>query len=384
MPAKTVVILGGGVGGLVTANELRKRLGKEHRVILVDKGGKHIFWPSLLWVQVGLHEPDTIVRDLARLEKKGIDVIKGRVEAINPEQRTVRVDGNELESDYLVVSLGADLAPEQVPGLKNAGFSLYSLEGAVAIRDARTNLIEGRLVVLTARVPYKCPAAPYEAAMLLEHDLRKRKVRDRVEVSIYAAEPAPMGVAGPEASQGVRQLVRERDIAYYPQYQVTEVDSTSRILRFSNGAEAHYEFLVYIPPHVAPKVVKDAGLTGESGWVPVDRHTMETRFPGIYAIGDVTGIPLGVGQPLPKAGVFAHREGEAVAQSIAAQVDGKGASGRFDGQGECFVEVGGGKAGFGRGNFYADPAPMVKFHKPTRYWHAGKILFEKHWFRRWF
>jgi sulfide:quinone oxidoreductase len=384
MPGKTVVILGGGVGGLVTANELRKLLGKDHRVVLVDKGSKHIFWPSLLWVQVGLHEPDKIVCDLTLLEKKGIDVVKGQVEAIDPEQRTIRVDGNELESDYLVVALGADLVPEQVPGLKDAGFNLYSLEGAVAIRDARANLIEGRLVVLTARVPYKCPAAPYEAAMLLEHDLRKRKVRDRVEVSIYAAEPAPMGVAGPEASQGVRQLVEERNIGYYPQHQVTEVDSTSGILRFANGVEAHYEFLVYIPPHVAPKVVKDAGLIGESGWVPVDRHTMETKFPGVYAIGDVTGILLGAGQPLPKAGVFAHREGEAVAQSIAAQIGGKGASGRFDGQGECFIEVGGGKAGFGRGNFYADPTPMVKFHKPSRYWHAGKILFEKDWFRRWF
>jgi sulfide:quinone oxidoreductase len=130
--------------------------------------------------------------------------------------------------------------------------------------------------------------------------------------------------------------------------------------------------------------VKDAGLTGDSGWVPVDRHTMETKFPGVYAIGDVTGIPLAVGMPLPKAGVFAHREGEAVAQTIAAQITGKGEAGRFDGGGECFIEVGGGKAGFGRGNFYADPRPEVKLHQPTRYWHAGKILFEKDWFRRWF
>ena len=123
MPGKTVVILGGGVGGLVTANELRKLLGKDHRVVLVDKGSKHIFWPSLLWVQVGLHEPDKIVCDLTLLEKKGIDVVKGQVEAIDPEQRTIRVDGNELESDYLVVALGADLVPEQVPGLKDAGFN---------------------------------------------------------------------------------------------------------------------------------------------------------------------------------------------------------------------------------------------------------------------
>ena len=118
--------------------------------------------------------------------------------------------------------------------------------------------------------------------------------------------------------------------------------------------------------------------------IAVNRHTMETKFPGVYAIGDVTGIPLAVGMPLPKAGVFAHHEGEAVAQTIAAQITSRGQAGSFDGEGECFIEVGGGKAGFGRGNFYAEPRPVIKLHQPTRYWHAGKILFEKDWFRRWF
>lgn len=384
MAGKTVLVVGGGVGGLVTAHELRSRLGKEHRVVLVDKDGKHVFWPSLLWLQVGLREPESFVRDLALLKKKGVEVIKGRVDRIDPAQKTVHIDGTELKGDFLVVSPGAQLAPELIPGLATAGHNLYTLEGATAIRDARKGLSQGDLVVLVARTPFKCPAAPYEAAMLLDHDLRKRKVREQVTVSIYTPEPGPMPVAGPEVSAGVRQLIEERGIAYHPQYQVTGVDGTSKTLRFANGTEAHFDFLVYIPPHAAPAVVKDAGLTGESGWVPVDRHTMETRFPGVYAIGDVTGIPLAVGMPLPKAGVFAHREGEAVAQTIAAQINGKGQAGSFDGEGECFIEVGGGKAGFGRGDFYAEPRPQVKLHQPTRYWHAGKILFEKDWFRRWF
>lgn len=383
MAGKTTVILGGGVGGLVTANELRKRLGKEHRVVIVDRDGRHIFWPSLLWLQVGLREPDKLARELATLQKKGIEVLKGEVSRIEADRKAVQVNGSELLADYLVVSVGAQLAPERIPGLAEAGYNLYSLEGATAIRDARKKLDSGRLVVLTAGMPYKCPAAPYEAAMLLDYDLRKRKLRDRVEVAVYAWEPAPMGVAGPEVSAGVRQLLAERDVAYYPQHQVTRVDVTGRALHFGNGAEARYDFLVYVPPHTAPAVVREAGLTGESGWVPVDRHSMETRFAGVYAIGDVTGIPLAMGMPLPKAGVFAHRQGEAVAQSIAAQITGNGEPGRFDGEGECFIEVGGGKAGFGLGNFYAEPRPFIKLHKPTRYWHAGKILFEKDWFRRW-
>ena len=365
MAGKTIVILGGGVGGLVTANELRERLGKEHRVILVDREGRHIFWPSLLWVQVGLRDPDKIVRDLARLEKKGIEVLKGEVESIDPERKTVRVDNAELAADYVVISLGAQLAPEKIPGLAEGGHNLYSLEGATAIRDSLKKVDEGRVVVLTAGIPYKCPAAPYEAAMLLAHDLHKRRLRDRVEVAVYAWEPAPMGVTGPEVSAGVKQLLAERDIPYYPQHQVTQVDATSGTLHFGNGAEANFDLLVYIPPHVAPTVVRQAGLTGESGWVPVDRHSMETRFPGVYAIGDVTNISLAMGMPLPKAGVFAHHEGEAVAQTIASQISGAGRPGSFDGQGACFIEVGGGKAGFGRGNFLrrahpADQAPRAQ------------------------
>ncbi len=384
MAGKTVLILGGGVGGLVTANELRQRLDREHRVVLVDQEGRHIFWPSLLWLQVGLRKPESIVKSLALLEKKGIEVVRGVVEGIDPEARVVRVDERELDADYLVVSLGAQLAPENIPGLSEAGNNLYSLEGATAIRDTRKELTRGKLAVLVARTPFKCPAAPYEAAMLLEHDLRKRKVRDQVDVAIYTPEPGPMGVAGPEVSAGVRQLVEERGISYYPQHQVSEVDPVTRTLRFANDAEAGFDFLVYIPPHVVPPVVGEAGLVGDSGWVSVDRHTMATRFSGVYAIGDVTGIPLSMGLPLPKAGVFAHHEAEAVARTIAAEITGRGQPDTFEGQGECFVEVGGGKAGFGRGNFYAEPTPTVKLYKAGRHWHAGKILFEKDWMRRWF
>ena len=224
MIGKTTVILGGGVGGLVTASELRKRLGKEHRVILVDREGKHIFWPSLLWLQVGLRKPESIVRDLASLEKKGIEVAKGQVERIAPDRKVIEVNGTELEADYLVISLGAQLAPEHIPCLEEAGHNLYSLNGATEIRDSRKDVSTGALAVLVAGTPFKCPAAPYEAAMLLEHDLRQRRVRDDVSIALYSPEPGPMGVAGPEVSAGVRQLVEDRDIDYYPKHQVTRID----------------------------------------------------------------------------------------------------------------------------------------------------------------
>ena len=334
-------------------------------------------------MQVGLRRPETIQKELAPLEKKGIEVIKGEVEAIDPQRKTVRVGGQELQADYLVISLGAQLAPEELPGLLDAGHNLYTLEGATAIRDARASFTGGRMVVLISRMPFKCPAAPYEAAMLLEHDLKRRNVRRDVSIAVYTPEPGPMMVTGPTVSAGVRSMVEGKDIEYYPQHQVTSVEGSTGTLRFADDTEAHFDFLVYIPPHIAPPVVKEAGLTGESGWVSVDRNTMETSFPGVYAIGDVTGIPLAMGLPLPKAGVFAHAEGKAVAQTIASKITGRGEAETFDGDGECFIEIGGGKAGFGKGNFYAEPTPEIKLHQPSRYRHWAKVLFEKYWMWKW-
>lgn len=384
MPGVTVLVLGGGVGGLVCANELRRRLRREDCVVLIDREQNYLFTPSLLWLAVGTRKPQDITRDLSVLQRKGIEVVRGEVERIDPKERRVVAGGRELSGDYLVVSLGAHLAPETVPGLQEAGYNLYTLEGATAIRDARMGLSAGRVAVLIARMPFKCPAAPYEEAMLLEYDARKRRVRDALQFDIYTPEAGPMGVAGPEVSAGVRGLVESRGIGFHPQHQVERVDGAQKRIVFGDGAHADYDFLVYIPPHVAPPVVRDAGLTGQSGWATVDRNTMQTSFDRVYAIGDVAGIPLSVGLPLPKAGVFAHGEAEVVARNIADEMAGRKPGGQFDGNGDCFVETGDGKAAFGRGNFYGEPRPAVKLYNPGRHWHAGKVLFEKDWLRRWF
>jgi sulfide:quinone oxidoreductase len=220
--------------------------------------------------------------------------------------------------------------------------------------------------------------------MLLESYCRKRKIREQVQIDFYAAEPGPMGVAGKEISAAVRQMVEDKGIGFHPEQQVTQVDPDDRRMTFADGAQADFDVLAYVPPHRAPRVVRDAGLVGASGWMSVDRHTMETQYPGVYALGDVVGIPLALGKPLPKAGVFAHGEAEVVAQNIAHSITGKAESARFDGHGECFIEAGDGKAGFGRGNFYAEPLPEVKLHNVGRRWHAAKVLFEKDWLRKWF
>jgi sulfide:quinone oxidoreductase len=189
-----------------------------------------------------------------------------------------------------------------------------------------------------------------------------------------------MPVAGAQVSKALRQMIEAKGIGYHPEHAVASVDPARRLIRFTNGAETDFALLAYVPPHVAPSVVQASGLCGESGWVTVDRETMRTKFPGVYALGDVTGITLtSIGRPLPKAGVLAHNEAEVLAQNIAQEITGQGAPRRFDGEGSCFLETGDGRAGFGSGNFYAEPAPAIRLRAPSAWLHWGKIAYEKYW-----
>lgn len=382
---KTVLVLGGGIGGTVAATRLRQMLSREHRVVLVERETLHVFSPSFLWVMIGDRSAERIRRPMAALAKRGIELVQGPIERIDPAARSIRVGGKEFTGDYLVIALGADLVPDAIPGLHEAGHNFYSLSGAESLRDARLKLQSGRIVVLVSAMPFKCPGAPNEAAMLLEHDCRQRGIRNRVKVDLYTAEPGPMPVAGPEVSSALRQMIEAKGIGYHPNHGTTSVDPAQRRISFANGATADFDLLAYIPPHRAPQVVRDAGLCGESGWVPVDRSNLETRFPGVFAIGDVTGIMLtSIGKPLPKAGVFAHNEAEVVARNIVRAITGKGEQQRFTGDGECFIETGGGRAAFGSGNFYAEPAPQIKLKRPSVMLHLGKVAYEKFWLFRWF
>ena len=193
-----------------------------------------------------------------------------------------------------------------------------------------------------------------------------------------------MPVAGPAVGNAVKGMVEAKGIGFHPQMRIASVDVPSKELVFENGQRVGYDLLIAIPPHRAPLAVRDSGLLGESGWIPVDAHTLKTRYDGVYAIGDITTIMLPVGKPLPKAGVFAHYEADVVAKNIAAELEGSKPGHAFDGRGYCFLEMGAGKAGFASGNFYAAPEPRVTMRRPGYHWHWGKVLFERWWLRHWF
>jgi sulfide:quinone oxidoreductase len=209
-------------------------------------------------------------------------------------------------------------------------------------------------------------------------------IRGNTEIQMYAAEPGPMGTAGPQISAALKGMIESKGIHYFPAHQVVKVTPETRKLHFANGLESDYDLLVYVPPHQAPAVLKNSSLLGENGWVSVDRHTLGTKFKDVYAIGDVTSIPLKMGKPLPKAAVFAQSQAEVVAHNIAHDLLGAGERKSFDGLGECIIETGDLCAAKGHGNFYADPIPQIVMEEPDPQWHIAKALIEQTWQKQWF
>lgn len=364
MAGKRVLILGGGLGGLTAAGHLRRLLPREHEVVVVEKKETFSLCMANLWLMTGERAaPAEGERDLAALAGKGIEWTRGEVEALDPGNRTVRTNAEMLDGDYLVVALGAERAPQAVPGFSEAALNLYEVDGALKIREALADFSGGRIVVLVSRTPFSCPSAPYEAAFLIDSALRERGIRDKSQVAIYTPEDQPMPVAGPAVGSSLVAMLAERGIEFHKEQIVMKIDPAQRRTLFELE-DTSYDILVGIPPHKAPEPVRDGQLTDASGWVPVDATTLQTRHPGVYAIGDVTAIRLANGMFLPKAGVFADGQARAVAENIAADIEGRRGQSRFDGYGFCYVEVGDGMAAYGAGNFYGLPGPRVTLEPP--------------------
>jgi sulfide:quinone oxidoreductase len=391
MSGKTILILGGGVGGLVTASELRRQLSHEHRILLIDRETKHLHNPSLLWLMLGWRDPEQIQANLGQLVRQGIEFVQAEIEAIDPGKHNVHSQSHgEFVGDYLVVALGAQPAPELTPGFEDIAHTPYTLEGASRLRDALQKFQGGRIVIAVTGLPYRCPAAPYETAIMIHANLKERGLREQADLQMITPEGMPMGTAGPEMAQAVKSMLAERDIPYRPLTATQSIDVVAQELVLETGERVPFDLLVGVAPHRSPEVVRASGLANDAGWIPVDTNTLATRFDGVFALGDVTTIPLpGRFNPdkplvLPKAGVFAHKQAEVVAHNLVVEITGEGNPESFDGFGGCFIELGDGRAGYGEGNFYDAQAPAVTLRPPARRWHWAKELIEKYWLWRWF
>jgi len=271
MAAKMIVILGGGVGGLVAANELRRLVHPEHRIVLIEKNRQHAFAPSFLWLMTGDRRPEQISRDVQQL---GIDLAAHRVET----------SAGSVTYDFLVVALGAELAPGSVPGLAESAQTFYTLDGAAKLRTALQDFASGKVAIVVASLPFKCPAAPYEGAILIADLFQRRGLRDKVDIHLFTPEPLPMPVAGPELGNAVKKMVEGRGIAFHPLQKLTEVNPATHTISFEGKESFAYDMLIAVPPHRSPQVVREAGLANQAGWVPVDSATLATKDESVYAM----------------------------------------------------------------------------------------------------
>jgi len=383
MSATTTMILGCGFGGLSTANTLRGLLPAEHEIFVIDESPRFLVGAGKTWIMLGERTYDQISRPRESLLVPGVRLIEARVETIGLDERTVSSAGGSLSWDHLVVALGAELDRSKVPGLAEAAHTFYTVEGAQRLKVELEKFLEGDIAILIPKVPFKCPPAPYEAAMLLHQAFARRGLLGKVRLSIHTVEGAPMATAGPEMGQYVKGELARRGIEFFSQRAVARVNPAERVVHFEDGSEAHYDLLLTIPPHEAPKAVHDAGLTNPSGWVPVDPLTLQVKLPpdtqDVYAVGDITSVPLpgrfkpDVGLSLPKAGVMAEKHGCVVAHQIAARVLGHAPVTTFDGKGHCYLETGEGRAVRADGSFFELPHPVMQKRDPDEAQFGDKL-----------
>ena len=382
---KTILILGGGVGGIVTANELRSHLSSDHKIILIEKNREHTFAPSYLWLMTGDRKKEQISTQLNSLLKKNIEVVSAVVNKIDPAEQKVKAGEKEFYYDYLVIALGAELSPEKIQGWDESIHTFYTFEGASKLNEALKNFSGGKIAIVISSMPYKCPGAPHEGALLVADYFNKKGLKKKVEIDLFTPEPQPLPVAGPELGNAVKNILNDKEIRFHPLMQLRAVDAKSKQIFFEGREPFEYDLLIVIPPHQSPAAVRETDLANANGWIDVNPSSLQTKYENVFAIGDITSIPLpGRWIPdkpmmLPKAGVFSHLQADVVAKNIVKKIKGEIADKEFCAEGYCMLEAGEDLAGFAYGNFFGTPYPQIHLKKIGRIWHIGKILFEKWW-----
>lgn len=377
----STLVVGGGFGGITVATELRQQLGDRHRVTLVDRHERFHMGLRKLWDLVGLGSLEDGSRPRLALERHGLRFLQREIRAIDPGRRRVETNEGSLEADNVVVALGARPRPDLVPGLAEHAHNAWEAAGVPELRAAIERLEHGRVAIVIAGAPYPCPPAPYECAMLLDDHLRQTGRRDDVELSVTTLQPTLLPNAGRAGSDWLAGELAARDVAFAAGRRVSRFEP-GRVV-FADG-ELEAEVIIAVPPHRPPRVVEASGLLGDAAWVPVDPATLETAHAGVYAVGDVTGIRLANGLPLPKAGVMAELEGRRVAAAIAARVLGEPPPEGFDGRGFCFMETSKSTAALIQGDFYATPEPQVELAASSPETARRKHEFEAERLARWF
>jgi sulfide:quinone oxidoreductase len=369
-----IAIVGGGTGGTVLANRLADRLGPELKsgdveVTLINDGPDQVYKPKFLYVPFGEATVEEAHQPIVDLLDRDVEFVVDRVTGIDTDGKSLSLlEGGSLAYDYLVVATGANLAPDEVPGLREDGHHFYGPAGAERLRDELATFDEGHLVLSVIGVPHMCPAAPVEFVLMVDEWLRERGRREDVEITytypiqrIHGLQPV---------ADWARPLFEERDIEAETFFNPEEVDPDEQVLHTMEGTELDYDLLVAIPPHEGSPLVAEAGL-GDDGWVAVDNETLAAEHAeDVYAIGDAADVPTS------KAGSVAHYEAGHVADRLVSQVRGQVPTATYDGKTICFIEAGTDEGTFVEFSYDRDPEPT----EPNQLVHWGKLAYnESYW-----
>jgi sulfide:quinone oxidoreductase len=379
MTMKTrVVVLGAGFGGLELTTMLSEAFGEAIDIVLVDKADAFVFGFSKLDVMFGRQLPPAVRHPYHDIVKPGVRFVQTTVRSIDPTARQTVTDAGTFAADVLVVALGADYDPAATPGLVEGGHEFYSVPGAFALRDVLPRFERGPAIVGVCGKSFKCPPAPSETALLLHDYLTARGCRAATDIALVMPFGTPIPPS-PETSQAILAAFAERNIAFVKDRLVKALDPTRKVVVLSDGTEMPYALFLGIPVHRVPQVVVDSGLAAHPhDWVPVDKQTLATKYPGVYAIGDVNGVGT------PKAGIFAEGSARIVAAGIIARLQDGPSPGPYRGQGSCYVEFGHGQVGRVDVDFLSGPKPTGAFQAPSASLVEEKVRFGASRLQRWF
>jgi sulfide:quinone oxidoreductase len=373
-----VVVLGAGFAGLELTALLSDAFGEAFDIVLIDKSDTFVFGFSKLDVMFGRQMPAEARHAYRDIVKPGVRFLQSTVQSIDPAARRVVTDAGTFEADILVVALGADLDPAATPGLVEGGHEFYTVAGAFALRDVLPRFQGGPAIIGVTGKSFKCPPAPSETALLLHDYLLARGLRERSEISLVMPFGTPIPPS-PETSQAILAAFAERGIKFVKDSLVKALDPARKAAILSDGTEIPYELFLGVPVHRVPQVVVESGLAADAyGWVPVNKQTLETAFPGVYAVGDVNGVGT------PKAGVFAEGAARVVAAAIIAQHRGGPAPEAYKGAGSCYIEFGHGQVGRVDIDFLSGPKRIGIYHAPSEALVAEKAYFGSSRLQRWF
>jgi sulfide:quinone oxidoreductase len=375
-----LLILGGGFGGLAAANEIRKNLpASQIKITVVDKKDWFMVGFAKLWIINGTRTFENSIGSLNELRKKEINFIKEEITKINLHNKNIEIGNGILSYDFLIIAMGAVLAPEKIPWLSENGMNLYDHNQLTEIHNKIKKIKSGKIAISIMGMPYKCPPAPFEASLLIDSMLRQEEVRNSIEIHLYSPAPITLPVAGIEISQQILNLINSENIIFHDSCKIKSVEKNKLI--FQNG-EAEFDLLLAIPPHIAPKVIYESGLAKEGGFILIDREC-KTPFEDVYAVGDVTTLAVNETASVPKAGIFAEGEAITVAQNIISKIESKNEFSLFDGKGGCFIESGRNTASLIEVDMFSEPKPSTNLTESTAKHLDEKLQFEKERLTKW-